>query len=230
MKCPICDGAMVEKSGGKGYGRYVKYRCVRCGVPKPPKVPWSKLREAHAKIQTRGRSNEAIPRRYWGSIMVGNHELFVGYRGVLLRPPKGDDELFRSIDDTETLVPIDIKRPLTDKAYWGAVRAGVFGLLPNNSECGQLLWKRIKEFRMREQSKRWDEVLSDTIVKWAWETLDKESEGCDCVDNYRVAAVRSSPQMRRYKRQKEHGCCGSRNFRRKGPDGQTYALGFNYGH
>ena len=82
--------------------------------------------------------------------------------------------------------------------------------------------------RYDKGKKSWEDVLPADIVRWAhhefaaWEL--------DCMDNTRVALLTSSSQKRRFKKQAEHGCCGSHSEIRTGPDGKKYLLGANYGH
>lgn len=78
--------------------------------------------------------------------------------------------------------------------------------------------------------KTWDEVLPAAVVGWAWKRLHAECRGEPCVDNFRVALKRNSSQRRRYRNVQKRGCCGSHDFEAVGPDGETYLLGYNYGH
>lgn len=89
--------------------------------------------------------------------------------------------------------------------------------------------RHVKEHRAHLRCKMWDEVLDPHIVKWAYEQLDKLSDGRDCVDNYRAAKFGNTSQMRRYKRYLNSGCCGFFDTIVDGPGGK-YILGFNYGH
>lgn len=215
----------------RGLGAKLTHRCVRCGVPKPPVVPWSELQGEGASVQAHGRDGELIPRAYRSRVMVGrlrDHELFIGQRGALLSPPH-DDVVLR-FTDPKMMVMINFDHDIADKDYWWGIRKELFALIPSSSECGALLWKRVKEYRGQAQAKSWEDVLPPTVAHWAQGELDKESKDDDCVDNYRVACVSSTPQMRRYRSQKASGCCGSQDFKRRGPDGKRYVLGFNYGH
>jgi len=89
----------------------------------------------------------------------------------------------------------------------------------------------VKEARC-PQEKSYEQFLSKDIARWAERRIQEEVEELEatCVDNWRVARLGNSPQMRRYRRQQKRGCCGSHDIIRKGPDGNKYMLGFNYGH
>lgn len=90
--------------------------------------------------------------------------------------------------------------------------------------------KRARRLAYEAQAKSWRDVLPEDVRKWATATLNKASKDEACVDNYRVARMNSTSQMRRYRKQKERGCCGSHDFKAVGPDGNRYLMGFNYGH
>lgn len=89
----------------------------------------------------------------------------------------------------------------------------------------------VKEARC-PQEKSYEQFLPKDISSWAERHIQEEVEAMEamCVDNWRVARLGNSPQMRRYRRQQKRGCCGSHDIIRRGPDGNTYMLGFNYGH
>lgn len=81
--------------------------------------------------------------------------------------------------------------------------------------------------------KSWDEVLPKNIADWfhdyIWDVVKEMNE--HCVDNLRVANVRSTAQKRRYRRQQKSGCCGFWDSVVECPiDNQKYFVGFNYGH
>jgi len=77
--------------------------------------------------------------------------------------------------------------------------------------------------------KEWEEALSPNIVRWALDKLHNISENYDYVDNFRVAKFGNTSQMRRYKRDRNNGCCGFYDKIVDGPGGK-YLIGFNYGH
>jgi hypothetical protein len=93
-----------------------------------------------------------------------------------------------------------------------------------------MIIKTIKNKRYWSMVKTWEDVLSTDIVNWAWFKFGKLTVDKDCVDNFRVANMGKSSQMRRYKRQRDKGCCGSFESVEIGPDGDRYLLGFNHGH
>jgi hypothetical protein len=110
--------------------------------------------------------------------------------------------------------------------------ARVFKLISASTKYNnaKTIIKAIKARRYENRFKEWEDVLPVYIVKWARNVLNERSQECDCVDNYRVANVRKSSQMRRYRRYKNNGCCGFCDFIKFGPDGNKYILGFNHGH
>lgn len=60
--------------------------------------------------------------------------------------------------------------------------------------------------------------------------LYTSKEGCDYVDNERIARVGDADGMRKYMNQKDRGCCGVFDTCYRGKDKQWYLIGFNYGH
>ncbi len=90
-------------------------------------------------------------------------------------------------------------------------------------------WK-IKLAKAEGSVKDYFDVLPVEICQWAENILEKEVDE-SCMDNYRVANIRKSCQMKRYKRTYKHGCCGFFDEKRVCPiDGNTYLIGCNYGH
>ena len=215
LRCETCDGAMLGTDPRNA-------RCVRCGPPKAKLATFEELMTAGATLSFD---------KKWGGISLNRTEyrVFVGGAGVLFRIPHHNN---RSIEDGRVvLVPIDYKKSIVDRVYWGSIERAVFGLIPtSHGNFATYLWKQIKERRMLEQARRWYDVLPPEIVKWARDVIDKHSAEDDCVDNYRVACTRNKSQMRRYRSQKSHGCCGFADWSEVGPDGQKYLLGYNYGH
>lgn len=67
------------------------------------------------------------------------------------------------------------------------------------------------------------------IGKQINDAIAEASKGESCVDNERWARKRNSPDRRRYKKAKKSGCCGFYDAEIV-IDGQTYLIGFNYGH
>jgi hypothetical protein len=92
--------------------------------------------------------------------------------------------------------------------------------------------KEVKRIKNELKVKGWKNILPLNIVDWANNEFRKiiETEDLEYVDNYRVADIKKSSQVRRYKKQKENGCCGYFDTKLTGPDGRVYLLGCNYGH
>lgn len=89
-----------------------------------------------------------------------------------------------------------------------------------------------------KELKNWEDTMTHDEVDWCWSQirriLREDFPTEHCVDNFRAARVWKSSQMRRFRKQEAHGCCGSyneiviRNYLFKKPD--IYIVGFNYGH
>jgi hypothetical protein len=130
------------------------------------------------------------------------------------------------------LFQFDLKRK--DHAYWLQVKHFLTWLaqaLPRgNRDWARFAFKALRQFQHEAKRRDWDQVLPAPIVAWASRRLDEEMRGLDCCDNDRVALKGNTSQVRRYRRQKAGGCCGSSDFEAVGPDGKTYLLGFNFGH
>lgn len=87
---------------------------------------------------------------------------------------------------------------------------------------------------MNKEPKSWEETMTPAEVAWLWSEL-RELVKDPCQDNYRAARTWISSQRRRYRKQRDLGCCGFidiivRNPRpiEKGKD--LYMIGCNYGH
>ena len=83
------------------------------------------------------------------------------------------------------------------------------------------------------QRKDWEDVLPKDIAAWAWSVIRdiQEEEEMSCCDNFRVANLRKSSQVKRYKAQRSEGCCGYCDQIHICPiDNKRYLIGFNYGH
>jgi len=59
--------------------------------------------------------------------------------------------------------------------------------------------------------------------------LDDLAEDRDCVDNYRIADVSKRKDMRRYRKQRDSGCCGSVD-KEVSIMGRKFMIGINFGH
>lgn len=71
--------------------------------------------------------------------------------------------------------------------------------------------------------------ISKEIIDWAWNTYFHPFAGM-YPDNFRMARIWKSSDMRRYQREKKTGCCGFFDELVIGPDGNKYMVGLNYGH
>lgn len=215
MRCPTCDGAMVTT------GR--EPRCVRCGVAPVKAATFPELLALH-KPKMRAKKYGWESQAVW----LGDDH----YVAVLSGTGGGVCLVRRGAESGEPglLLPIDLARPVADQAYWNDRREEVYALFPGRTDCGRLFWKQIRQAMFVRQVKGWRQALPAGIVAWADEVLDQMSNDYECADNWRVARLGSTPQMRRYQRQVAKGCCGSKDFRLIGPDQRQYTLGFNYGH
>lgn len=111
-----------------------------------------------------------------------------------------------------------------------AVRREVFAAFPGRTDIGVRVLKQIRHHIVMLQRKSWEDVLPREIVLWADGIFMAASSPGDCMDNTRVARVGNTSQVRRYRSQYGNGCCGFEDFRRVGPDGRAYMLGYNFGH
>jgi hypothetical protein len=73
-----------------------------------------------------------------------------------------------------------------------------------------------------------DDFASPTLAELR-EVLAELKTGRDFIDNERVAEKGKPRQMRRYRRQQAHGCCGRFDVEVK-LHGRTFLMGFNHGH
>lgn len=91
---------------------------------------------------------------------------------------------------------------------------------------------------MDNKAKDWEETMTKEEVDFIYSTFhqiisnDRDFYNCD---NLRAARVWISSQRRRYRRQKESGCCGSydtivKKWNEEKQSFDLYMLGFNYGH
>lgn len=168
----------------------------------------------------------------------GDRELLINNDGTLKlitkhpRDPSDFLERYRRTASDVDLHRFNVRS--VDRAYWLSVRL-FLQWVAMGIDCGAL-WARVayKDLRAllhESKAKEWEDVLPRAIVKWAQAELDKEMEGLSCVDNSRVARKDSTGQVRRYRKQKESGCCGFSDWEARCPiDGKVYLLGFNFGH
>lgn len=84
------------------------------------------------------------------------------------------------------------------------------------------------------EPKSWEETMTKEEVQW----LRREMAyivNDPCKDNFRAARMWTSSQMRRFRKQESHGCCGSANKVVRNPNPiipgkDMYIIGCNYGH
>jgi hypothetical protein len=128
---------------------------------------------------------------------------------------------------TIELGPVDLKLSTADN-----MRALRHLRRPAHEGSAHVFWVAAREAiaaaRCASWAKSWDEVLPGDVVRWA-NAYFAQLE-LDCMDNCRVALLKSPSQMRRFKKQRDSGCCGSHEEVLDGPDGKKYILGCNYGH
>lgn len=133
----------------------------------------------------------------------------------------------------EVRIRFDLRR--NDAEYWHAVRA-FLEWLGERVERGRFwakcAYKNLRRARYEMQAKEWEDALPKEIAAWAQNEIARaiEEHDADCADNSRAARIGNTGQMRRYRRQKAHGCCGFADWEATGPDGKRYVLGYNYGH
>ena len=125
------------------------------------------------------------------------------------------------------VLPFDTRT--RDHAKWRNLRGFLNWIDPGPGQWARQVYKTLRRFHNESKERTWEQALPPVIVRWADDVIRIESDGLHCVDNARVGKVGSS-QMRRYRRQKDDGCCGSSDTVHTGPDGKRYAIGFNFGH
>jgi hypothetical protein len=126
-------------------------------------------------------------------------------------------------------VVLSVDTSSEDKNYWRSIRKFLLWLFAGKP-FALVCYKKFRREHHESKRKEWDTVLPGKIVRWASNEIQREAKGLSCVDNARVARVGNTAQMRRYRMQKKHGCCGFADWQALGPDGEVYVLGFNFGH
>lgn len=128
----------------------------------------------------------------------------------------------RDVDEVAIDLAADERRPEID--------AALYRVKPSVRECEWVeLRKVVRRAFVDARRREWSDVLSERERAWAAEQFAAATAGKPCCDNFRVARMDSPSQMRRLRRQRARGCCGSREWvatRRF----VRYLLGFNYGH
>lgn len=119
---------------------------------------------------------------------------------------------------------------ITDRALINSVFKGLRRKFRYQHEWDELR-KDILHQIFTPREKHWQDVLPESICRWANSTLERLSSDESCCDNFRVALVGNTCQEKRYRRQLKRGCCGFFDETFKCPiDNKLYRLGFNYGH
>lgn len=116
-------------------------------------------------------------------------------------------------------------REMFNKIYYFCRFSGLTNKFSENL-IRSIRWYR---YRARCPHKTWEDRYSPRIVGWVYEIINAEVND-NCIDNIRCARVGDGKQVKKYYRQQEHGCCGSYDVVRRGPDGKRYLIGCNYGH
>lgn len=148
-----------------------------------------------------------------------------GDRSTIVRMIRDDKSMWKDPDHEVSRDIASVALPASKKAIYDQFVP--MGFPPH---VLHRLAKDLRRASVAVQEKTWEQVLPDDIVRWAEVELRAAMVDEPCCDNTRVARMDSPSQMRRFRRQQEHGCCGSFDFERTGPDGNCYLLGFNYGH
>lgn len=130
---------------------------------------------------------------------------------------------------THELTLLKVDEQNTDKYYWRSLKRFLLWLFEGKPFAVRC-YKQFRRVHHESKQKKWDDVLPPKIVHWASREIQRRSNGLDCVDNARVARVGNTAQVRRYRMQHKHGCCGFEDWQALGPDGKVYMLGFNFGH
>ncbi len=80
---------------------------------------------------------------------------------------------------------------------------------------------------MKNQKKKRENLA---IEAWLEDYIYRQVEGEDYIDNLRWAMLGDVAQMDAYNDAKGSGCCGFFDGEVTAPDGNTYAVGCNFGH
>lgn len=173
-------------------------------------------------------------RRSWFAILRDKKtRVFISGSGTLriqhkIDPyPWGEERWGEEVD----LWTFDLKS--NDREYWRRVRCFLQWLAPyvDQTSWAHATYKELRRRMFAGQAKDWDQVLPRPVRDWAYSKLEELQRDCDFVDNSRVARKGNTAQVRRYKRQRDNGCCGFHDSEAVCPiDGKTYLLGFNFGH
>ncbi len=124
-----------------------------------------------------------------------------------------------------------------DDIAWRMLQRRAFAKLsPRDADAWVRDVKRLRHNFKLEYAKEAGENARIAALRpgvWAWiearwTALSKDEP---CVDNHRWADKHNSNAVRRYYKQRSHGCCGFSDVEEVCPvDGKTYLLGINFGH
>ena len=158
----------------------------------------------------------------WGQ----RFSVYAGHTALFLRWLWRDEKhSFISPEMSIELGPVDLKLSTSDN-----MRA--LSHLRSTGRAMHVFWVAARDaiaaVRCASRKKTWEDVLPSNIVRWA--DCHLHNLGLECMDNQRVALLKSPSQMRRFKKQRDKGCCGSYEEVLDGPDGKKYILGCNHGH
>jgi hypothetical protein len=101
------------------------------------------------------------------------------------------------------------------------------------------VWKAILKHRYDQRCEEAARHLESPVAQygavmggWVQDQIDSayRSVNDPCIDNTRWGRIRNSCDMRRYKRAKDHGCCGRYDTVVEHPKYGKFVIGFNYGH
>lgn len=136
----------------------------------------------------------------------------------------------------------------TDKAYWKALRGEIRekrigmlwgGGLPCPTRDPRRVDAALRHLRYGYRMERQNARLESPRAQYGWfigsiiqAALDNAKETCGdlCIDNERWCNLRKSADVRRFKRRRAQGCCGSHEEEVKIPFVGRFLIGFNYGH
>lgn len=119
-----------------------------------------------------------------------------------------------------------------NKELWQAVKKSLY--LRFEKAVAQHLFKYLRTERYLEASEyNWKKYFSAKEIDFILDKFSKYSKNLDCVDNFRAAKINNRRQIKRFRQERDQGCCGSFDdvitygiigFRKR------FIIGFNYGH
>lgn len=116
---------------------------------------------------------------------------------------------------------------------WKRIKKELYTIYEKN--IAKFLYKRMRQDRyIRMIEYNWERYFSGKEQQWLSSKIKELTDGCDFVDNIRVAQKGKSRQIKRYWKQAALGCCGSIDteveYNSLFGKNKTYRIGFNYGH